>query len=100
MLESFWYVIAENSAVGTTPTKVRALGQIWWCFGARPTVGHALSLAYRRLRGTYVERGFRVDHRAVRRACEEEDRLLVIPSPHRRDPELAKAWVLDEVPTR
>jgi phenylpropionate dioxygenase-like ring-hydroxylating dioxygenase large terminal subunit len=64
------------------------------------TRSDALSIAYRKLRAEYVERGWRVDHQAARRAAEGEGRLVVIPSPRRRDPALAKAWVLDEVGTR
>jgi phenylpropionate dioxygenase-like ring-hydroxylating dioxygenase large terminal subunit len=64
------------------------------------TRSDALSIAYRKLRAEHVERGWQIDHGAVRRACEEDGRLLVIPSPRRRDPQLSSAWVLDEAPTR
>jgi phenylpropionate dioxygenase-like ring-hydroxylating dioxygenase large terminal subunit len=61
------------------------------------TRSDALSLAYReRLRG-YVARGWQIDAAARARAF-ADGRLLVIPSPPRRDADLARAWVLDEVP--
>lgn len=63
------------------------------------TRSDALSLAYRKQLRRYVDLGWQLDHRARHRALDEHGRLLVIPSPHRRAPELAKAWVLGEAPT-
>jgi phenylpropionate dioxygenase-like ring-hydroxylating dioxygenase large terminal subunit len=62
------------------------------------TRADALTLAYRKLLRAYVDRGWLIDHNEVRRSLREDDRLHVIASPRRRDPELARAWVLDEVP--
>ncbi len=62
------------------------------------TRADALTLAYRKLLRDYVDRGWQIDHHEVQRTLREDDRLLVIPSPRRRDPELARVWVLDEVP--
>jgi phenylpropionate dioxygenase-like ring-hydroxylating dioxygenase large terminal subunit len=59
----------------------------------------ALSLAYRALLARSERRGDRIDTRAVRQAREDEGRVLVIPSPDRRRPELSSAWVHAEVPS-
>jgi phenylpropionate dioxygenase-like ring-hydroxylating dioxygenase large terminal subunit len=58
----------------------------------------ALSLAHRRLRKKYIDMGWQIDLGNVRSLLNRENRVVVIPSPRRRAPELRKAWVLDEVP--
>ena len=59
----------------------------------------ALSLAYRGLLARAERRGDLIDTRAVHRARDDAGRVLVIPSPHRRLPELSSAFVHGEVPS-
>ncbi len=62
------------------------------------TRSDALSIAYRKLLTKYEEMGWRIDTRAVKRAYEEEERVLLIPSPQRRLPENKNMWVMSEAP--
>lgn len=62
------------------------------------TKSDALSLAYRRMLQSYAEMGWRLDVREAGRAYQEEERVLLIPSPGRRLREKDGAWVLDESP--
>ena len=57
-----------------------------------------LAVAYRRLRKRAFDAGWGIDTATLRRdyAGYKE---VVIPSPSRRDPKLANAWVISEVPT-
>lgn len=59
----------------------------------------AVSLAYRRLRQKYIERGWQLDQKQAQRVFADEHRALVIPSPQRNAPELANAWVFDAIPS-
>lgn len=63
------------------------------------TRSDALSLAYRKLLRRYVDLGWQLDHQARLRTRTEDGRLLMIPSPQRRAPELEKTWVLGELPS-
>jgi phenylpropionate dioxygenase-like ring-hydroxylating dioxygenase large terminal subunit len=62
------------------------------------TKSDILSIAYRKLLNKYVDLGWRMDALEVRRAYQEEERVLLIPSPERRSPDSKGTWVLDEVP--
>jgi phenylpropionate dioxygenase-like ring-hydroxylating dioxygenase large terminal subunit len=62
------------------------------------TKSDALSIAYRKLLRRYADMGWRMDPREARRAYAEDERVLLIPSPRRRLPDLEGAWVLGEVP--
>lgn len=58
-----------------------------------------LSIAYRKALQRYADAGWRIDTHEVRRAYVQEERVLLIPSPARRDPASPGTWVLGEVPT-
>lgn len=57
-----------------------------------------LAVAYRRLRKRAFDAGWGIDTATLRRDC-AGTKEVVIPSPSRRDPKLANAWVISEVPT-
>ncbi len=59
----------------------------------------AIQIAYRRMRQKYIDKGWQIDVRRIKQEYGRQ-RAVVIPSPARREvPELARAWVLKEVPT-
>jgi phenylpropionate dioxygenase-like ring-hydroxylating dioxygenase large terminal subunit len=58
----------------------------------------AFSVAYRRLRNRCIDKGWQLDLKKIRRISEEEHRPVAIASPKRREPDLEKAWVLEEAP--
>jgi hypothetical protein len=58
-----------------------------------------IQIAYRRMRQKYIDMGWQIDIHRIKREYGRQQ-AVVIPSPARREvPELAKAWVLKEVPT-
>jgi hypothetical protein len=58
-----------------------------------------IQIAYRRMRQKYIDMGWQIDVHRIKQEYGRQ-RAVVIPSPARREvPELAKAWVLKEVPT-
>ena len=58
-----------------------------------------IGVAYRKLRNQFLDRGWGIDGDALR--ANGGRRAVVIPSPARREiPELQKAWVVPEAPTR
>lgn len=60
----------------------------------------ALQIAYRKLRNHYIDLGWSIDSHLIESQY-ANIKAVVIPSPARREvPELAKAWVMKEVPTR
>ncbi len=59
----------------------------------------AIQIAYRKMRQKYIDKGWQVDTHRIK-AEYGRQHAVVIPSPARKEiPELAKAWVLKEVPT-
>lgn len=60
----------------------------------------ALQIAYRKLRNHHIDLGWSIDSHLIESQY-ANIKAVVIPSPARREiPELAKAWVMKEVPTR
>lgn len=58
-----------------------------------------LQIAYRKLRNSLLEKGWGIDMHKIRSELTGRT-FTVIPSPSRREvPELARAWVMKEVPT-
>jgi phenylpropionate dioxygenase-like ring-hydroxylating dioxygenase large terminal subunit len=59
----------------------------------------AMGVAYRKMRNRFIDQGWGIDSATIRSECTGR-RAVVIPSPARREnPELARAWVMPEVPT-
>jgi hypothetical protein len=59
----------------------------------------AIQIAYRKMRQKYIDMGWQIDIHRIKKEYGRQH-AVVIPSPARREvPELAKAWVLKEVPT-
>jgi phenylpropionate dioxygenase-like ring-hydroxylating dioxygenase large terminal subunit len=56
----------------------------------------AVQLAYRRIRKRYAEKGWFLDYAS--QSAEKRARATVIPSPSRRDPEIAKFFILGDAP--
>ncbi len=58
----------------------------------------AIQIAYRQMRNKYIDMGWGIDSHRIEAEFAREQ-AVVIPSPARREvPELAKAWVMKEVP--
>ncbi len=60
----------------------------------------AIQIAYRKMRNKYLDMGWGIDTHRIQSEYANV-KAVVIPSPARREiPELAKAWVMKEVPVR
>lgn len=60
----------------------------------------SIQIAYRRMRNKYLDMGWGIDTHLIESEYANV-KAVVIPSPARKEiPELAKAWVMKEVPTR
>jgi phenylpropionate dioxygenase-like ring-hydroxylating dioxygenase large terminal subunit len=58
-----------------------------------------IQIAYRKMRKKYIDMGWQIDIHRIKKEYGRQH-AVVIPSPARKEvPELAKAWVLNEVPT-
>jgi hypothetical protein len=60
----------------------------------------AIQISYRKMRQKYIDMGWQIDTHRIKTEFGRQH-AVVIPSPARKEvPELAKAWVLREVPVK